>query len=146
MKFLVLWGKGNRGKTQTLNLLAVALGAACVDVKKDDHYKITYNNKTIAITTKGDDEASLEKEFKKLPPDADLYICASRTKGSAVKFIEKTAAGDDVYWLAKTSLSLERSGQYINTPFLNAKQKGLNQMQSEEMKKIIDEFIVNGLI
>ena len=146
MKFLVLWGTRNHGKTQTLNLLAVELGAVCAEIKKDAHYIIPYNNKIIAITTKGDDEQSLKNEFKSLPTNADLYICASRTKGSAVKYIEKCAAKDEIYWLSKTSLSLEQNGQYNDSVFLNTKQNYLNQTQAKEMKKIIDAFISNGII
>ena len=147
MNVLALWGKGSHGKTQTLNLLAIEFGEICNDIKKDTHYAFTYKNKTIFITTKGDDWGNIEKEFKELPDAVDLYICASRTKGSSVKFIENFATNGNVFWLAKTSLSFEENGKYnINSQLLKQLQNDLNKAQAKQMKQIIDQFIASGLI
>lgn len=147
MNVLALWGKGSHGKTQTLNLLAIEFGEICNDIKKDTHYAFTYKNKTIFITTKGDDGETLKEEFKESSYNADLYICASRTKGSSVKFMENFATNGNVFWLAKISLSFEENGKYnMNSQLLEQLQNDLNITQAKQMKQIIDQLISRGNI
>lgn len=63
-KVIALWGKESRGKTHTLNLVAVLLknrGATIIqgeipaNLRNDSKYIIDHHNKKIGIVTCGDD-------------------------------------------------------------------------------------------
>lgn len=99
MKWIVLAGPSNTGKTYTLsevvlNLLGkggkldsnctrptvLAPGTATQLTKyKDDIYELTYKGKRVVIATEGDYPSSIEDGFN-YDPNADVVVSASRSR------------------------------------------------------------------
>ena len=159
MKILALWGKGSKGKTTTINLLTKLLSnnfknidaskypiTIPVNMKKDNLYVLKYKSKKIGITTRGDNKEALEEDFKDLPNDCALYICATRTKGETCKYIEDRTTDGDIFWIAKASLSRETHNKYVTDSFIKGLQKKANENQAEILVAFIDEMIQNNII
>lgn len=159
MKILSLWGKGSKGKTTTINLLTKLLSnnfknidaskypiTIPVNMKKDNLYVLKYKSKKIGITTRGDNKEALAEDFKDLPNDCALYICATRTKGETCKYIEDRTTDGDIFWIAKASLSLETHNKYVADSFIKGLQKKANENQAEILVAFIDEMIQNNII
>lgn len=159
MKILSLWGKGSKGKTTTINLLTKLLSnnfknidaskypiTIPVNMKKDNLYVLKYKSKKIGITTRGDNKEALEEDFKDLPNDCALYICATRTKGETCKYIEDRTTDGDIFWIAKASLSRETHNKYVTDSFIKGLQKKANENQAEILVAFIDEMIQNNII
>lgn len=113
-KIIVLYGKGHCGKTTTLNLLieklissdAVVLGGMPASNPEENCWIVLeYQGRRIGIITVGDDGKILDDYFHKLSTDCDIYVCASRTKGSSCKYITDTFPS--ILWLEKWSVSQE---------------------------------------
>lgn len=112
---IVLWGKGDRGKTTTLKLLIeelINLGAKKIDggdsnLTNDIWAILEYKNKKIGIVTVGDDQQSLKKYFDKLNNECDIYICASRTKGISCDYIKTHFTDSVIIWQEKLSITVE---------------------------------------
>ena len=159
MKFLVLWGKEKCGKTTTLNHLAGLLSnnftqiidsknktiALPVNVECDNRYIVDYKGKKIGITTHGDNETLLNEDITALN-GCDLCICAGRTKGETVRFIEKWAKEDEIFWLAKMSFSCEISGNYTSDKFVIRQREILNKQQAKTMLEIVNGLIEASII
>ena len=93
-KIIALQGASNTGKSCTLKLLIdiISNNQHCVSVlftgKNDMIVVAEINGKKLGITTYGDTREELENDFKKIGI-CDLYVCASRSKGGTVDFLEK---------------------------------------------------------
>ena len=113
-KVIVLWGKGQRGKTTTLNLLieklissgaAVLRGAPASNPEINCWVILEYQGRKIGIITAGDDEKTLDYYFRKLCIRCDVYICASRTKGSSCQYIKNRFQDHLIVWQEKWSIT-----------------------------------------
>ena len=118
---IVLYGKGNEGKTSTLIELIRLLKN--VHLKNDFVQIIDYRNVKIGFVSSsdpyGDNLDIFEKEISNLVEEkCDIIICTSRTSGRAKKFLE---AIDPIYnklWLS-TILSTSFDVNFFN--FMHAK-------------------------
>ena len=146
-KAIVLWGKANRGKTQTLNLVisklcynfgaSVLTGTISTNKISDNCVVLAYADKRIGIITNGDNAYVLAESFNKLPNDCDLYICASRTKGSSCNFIKKNHMTSEVVWVEKYGITAENC-ELNNISFF---QKKANDIQAQGIIEIIREIL-----
>lgn len=144
-KIIGLWGKGSRGKTHTLNLVATLLklnrGATIVqgeiptDLSEDSIYIIKYHNKKIGIVTYGDDGKTLSKAFGDIENDCDLYICATRTKDSSVEFARKEFY--NILWVEKWSITTEN----CQLNHMDELRQKANELQAMGIIDIIDEIL-----
>lgn len=144
-KIIGLWGKGSRGKTHTLNLVATLLklnrgatiiqGQIPIDLSKDSKYIIEYHNKKIGIVTCGDDGKTLSKAFEDIENDCDLYICATRTKDSSVKFVRKNFY--KILWVEKWGITTE----HCELNNIKKLQQKSNELQAMGIIDIIDEIL-----
>lgn len=95
---IALQGRSGTGKTTTLRMLIekvkktynTTIKEICHDAQKDLYAIAEINGKKVGITTRGDTEWCLKIDFEKMG-NCQLYVCACRTKGDTVKFIEKQA-------------------------------------------------------
>lgn len=104
-KIIVLYGRGNLGKTRTL----------CMVVDKLNHEPISYatcdiqticrhNDQTIAVATKGDNAAELRSNVSYFnSPPCDIAITAARSRGGTHDVINSYAqeTGAEVVWIYK---------------------------------------------
>lgn len=143
-KIIGLWGKGSRGKTHTLNLVVVLLknrGATIIkgeipaDFSKDGIYIVEYHNKKIGIVTYGDDGKTLSKAFGDIENDCDLYICATRTKDSSVKFVRKEFY--NILWVEKWGITTE----HCELHNIKKLQQKSNEIQAMGIIDVIDEVL-----
>ncbi len=117
-KVLVLWGKSNSGKTDTLvQLINLLIENDCIFMEESKHFGtsadkwciIQFMGKKIAITTRGDDWNCLNADFEEINKykiDIDIYICATHEKGKTVDFVKSKFEKENIYWIAKSRLSL----------------------------------------
>ena len=88
---ITLQGISNTGKTRTLKLLIDKIkanyNAQTIFDGNDRIIVATINDKKLGITTCGDRRFDLENDFKRMG-SCDLYVCASRTKGSTISFLK----------------------------------------------------------
>ena len=144
-KIIALWGKGSRGKTHTLNLVATLLkfnrdaaiikGEIPADLSNDSIYIVEYHNKKIGIVTYGDDGKTLSKAFCDIENDCDLYICATRTKDSSVEFARKEFY--NILWIEKWSITTE----HCELNNIDNLQQKTNELQAMGIIDIIDEIL-----
>ena len=95
-KIITLQGKGNTGKTRTLKCLIEKIKQQHeieeLYVGNENAVIITkINNKKLGVTTYGDTRKELEEKFD-LMGECDFYVCASRSKGDTLKFLEEETA------------------------------------------------------
>ena len=95
---IVLRGPADSGKTTTIkevNKKLIALGAEMIQPKYieesggDFAAKLRFRGKTIGIVSTGDLRKYQKDFFDSIGNDCDIYVCASRTKGETVKYIEE---------------------------------------------------------
>lgn len=104
-KIIVLYGRGNLGKTRTLRMVIDKLNGESISNAKYDTQTIChYNDKTIAVATKGDNAAELcanVSYFKSNP--CDIAITAARSRGGTHDVIKAYAqeTGAEVVWIYK---------------------------------------------
>lgn len=144
-KIICLWGKGSRGKTHTLNLVAALLklnrGATIIqgeipaNLRNDSKYIIDHHNKKIGIVTCGDDGKTLSKAFDDIENDCDLYICATRTKDSSVKFVRKKFY--KILWVEKWGITTE----HCELNNIKKLQQKSNEIQAMGIIDVIDEIL-----
>lgn len=143
-KIIGLWGKGSRGKTHTLNLVVVLLknrGATIIqgqipaNLSKDSKYIVEYHNKKIGIVTYGDDGKTLLKAFGDIKNDCDLYICATRTKDSSVKYVRKKFY--KILWVEKWGITAE----HCKLNNIKKLQQKSNELQAMGIIDVIDEIL-----
>ncbi len=105
MRIIALQGKSNVGKTATLkrmiktiidnNIFNCSLIKSKADILKkccsasgDIKCVFLYNGKKIGITTRGDTEQALMRDFSKKFPDCDIVVCAVHTSGKTLSYIK----------------------------------------------------------
>ncbi len=160
MKILVLFGNGNKGKTQTLDSLITKLAGPNEEniIEQIKHGNdrcciLIYNDKLIKITTRGDDAKSLEEDFnfKNKEYNIDIFICAARSKGGTHKYINKDIPKIDnvnienIYWLSKRSISdCSCDGNACSKDIFDYRKKQ-NEQQVNEIISILDALFKNKL-
>lgn len=153
MKVIALCGKGQTGKTQTINLLVAYFKENRAKIlfeeragreKYDKRYVIRYNGKIFGITTRGDDEPSLNEDFNwfKKQSEIDYIICATRSKGKTCDFVARQAKDNDVYWLSKTAFWDCCIDNRNCSDAVKEQQKALNCNQVADLVNIINRFIL----
>lgn len=104
-KIIVLYGRGNLGKTRTLRMVIDKLNHESISYATCDIQTICHHNaQTIAIATKGDNAAELRANvsyFKSHP--CDIAITAARSRGGTHDVIKAYAqeTGAEVVWIYK---------------------------------------------
>ena len=150
MKIIALCGKGQTGKSQTINLLVeyfkinkaeVLFAERAGKEKYDRRFVMKYNEKIFGITTRGDDEPSLKEDFAwfKKRSEIDCIICATRSKGKTCDFVARQA--NDIYWLGKTAFWDGCIDNRNCSDVVKEQQKVLNCQQAAELANIINCFI-----
>lgn len=130
-KMIVLFGRGNIGKTSTLCLLQDLLCGNPLGTQKRDCRKvIEYRNRKVAIASWGDngDEARRNVEFFK-SHEYDIAVTAARTRGATQEIISQYA----------NEAALEV--QYIKKSYHEGDQTELNRHCAKDIQKAIDEYI-----
>lgn len=109
-RIIGLCGKGNIGKTETLNLLIDLLTVAttgCVmptpqPAGRDRDITFTYKGNTISICMAGDTETILKDNcayFRKMK--CDIAISAARSRGKTHMALKNLAPSVSVEWIRK---------------------------------------------
>lgn len=104
-KIIVLYGRGNLGKTRTLRMVIDKLNHESISYATCDIQTICHHNaQTIAVATKGDNAAELRANvsyFKSHP--CDIAITAARSRGGTHDVIKAYAqeTGAEVVWIYK---------------------------------------------
>ncbi len=147
VKAIVLWGKANRGKTQTLNLAAnllvrnlkanpISKQSFPLTIENDHVIVLEVFGKKVGIITAGDSDKELKAAFQKIPFECDLYLCPSRTRGSSCKFL-KNRFGDSIFWISKWTLKNESTIILKEDYFQNK----ANLIQAQEIVEVVKEAL-----
>ena len=104
-KIIVLYGRGNLGKTRTLRMVIDRLNHESISYATCDIQTICrHNDQTIAVATKGDNAAELRANvsYFKFHP-CDIAITAARSRGGTHDVIKSYAleTGAEVVWIYK---------------------------------------------
>lgn len=153
MKIVALCGKGQTGKTQTINFLVdyfmenqseILFKERAGREKHDKRCILIYNGKIFGITTRGDDEPSLKEDFNwfKKQSEIDYIICATRSKGKTCNFVARQANVNDIYWLSKTAFWDCYMDNKNCSDEVKEQQNALNCQQVEDLVNIINRFIL----
>lgn len=109
-KIIAIRGKANVGKTTTIREFKSLLEEKKIQIKNlNYHLKVEvlftfdYCGKHIGVTSRGDGRKYLEEDFKTLGK-CDIYICACRTKGSTIAFLNDFAKKEDIVFFDIKSL------------------------------------------
>ncbi|MEG0984228.1 hypothetical protein [Algoriella sp.] len=120
-KIYALYGSKDRGKSETIKLLFDKLKSLDYEILEiiipiyggDIRVVIKINGKIIAIESQGDPNSRI---FESLPSfvkiEADIIICATRTRGGTVKLVEKYNKKYNIIWVKKehsASISSQKS-------------------------------------
>ncbi len=143
-KAIVLYGNGSTGKSTTLNILIdkILPLSTLIDLKKsgkkDRWAVVKYNNLVVAVITAGDSENDLKWYFNKVDKASetsiDIYIFACRTKGRAVKLVQREFSY--ILWERKWNISEENS----TSGYIDAFREEANSLQAEAIIKTIDNI------
>lgn len=127
MKVIALVGKGGIGKTTTLNLLNNLINPDNPITDGKDHRRtFTYKDKTISITTPGDNETEVKKNIQYVQDkNCDILVTASRTWGQTVTELENFSK--NIRWIEKN--------------VGHKRQDLVNEAQAADLQAIIDEVI-----
>lgn len=148
MKILVLFGKSNKGKTTTLNILINLLlkrGKNLLEIvtnyKHDNCLVIEIEDKKILITTRGDNEYSLKCDYEKFSEyEPDIFICAARSKGKTHDYISTLAPEENIFWLSKNTFSnVPKNNKELSEKVESYREKQ-NETQAEEMLNVLNDF------
>lgn len=141
-KAIVLYGNGCTGKTTTLNILIdkIIPLSKLIDIKpvgKNDRWAVVeYKKLLVAVITAGDSENDLKWYFDKVDnasdKSIDIYIFACRTKGRAVKFVQREFSY--VLWERRWNISEEKSSSGLIGNFRDE----ANELQADTIIKTID--------
>ena len=141
MHIIALQGRGGTGKTTTLKRLIKEVMAmsnfVLEDIVEGDDSQcwLSYNNIKIGITTRGDAEECLYNDFfgnSKNFSDRDIVVCAIRTRGGTLDFVNKYSPKGLVIhgrWFIEGTENIEKSRMLTCT------------MQAEAILKDIINFI-----
>lgn len=115
-KYIVCdFARGNWGKTNTLLKVIDLLKRKTPPIVEEhigevDKYAVfELDGKTIVINTQGDPDSYQKVGLQRaINDDADIIVCASRTKGSTVETIYEIAGDDyDIIWFSNFHSDLE---------------------------------------
>lgn len=97
---IALRGKSQTGKTTTLKKLIEIIKEKGHGVTTLEQYKndivivVEINGKNVGITTRGDFKSYLATDFAEFEKwSCELFVCACRSKGETVDFLEKQSKG-----------------------------------------------------
>lgn len=132
---IVLYRRANTGKTTTLNYLIRLLDKSkegeTHPLTEDRRVVISYDNKSIAVTTQGDNKYEIEENVKFFEKeDCDILVTATRSRGQTTDIIDKyhKEINAKIIWIEKKlSVILEDS---------------INQMQAKDIQATIDTLII----
>ena len=132
-----LWGPGEKGKTQTLNLLIKSLGGPKGTV--DQRVRLSYRKKRIAITTYGDNKEQLQENVDFFNEEScDIYVTATRTSGGSVAELEEfeKSIGWKAIWIYKSYLTYDpqNSEEQNNPP-----KESIDEVQSRSPEESNDK-------
>ena len=138
-KLLVLWGKGSRGKTTTLNLVIEKMvklyhaknvaGGMPNNLAANCWIVLEFQNKKIGFITAGDSENEIKTRLNAMDaqcPDCDLYVSASRTKRSSCEYLKSNFTGHEIVWIEKEGVT----SNHGNTKEIQLLQNKANDVQS----------------
>ena len=149
MKILALFGRGNKGKTKTINILIdkyLAIYGKVISVQyhgEDKCCVIEYKNKKLIVTTRGDDVRCLKEDFEtNYEPDVDIFICATRSKGETHNYIRSLTVENNIYWLSKATFFNKVEEHTEDFKNLKKYRNTQNETQAKEMLNILDDFLL----
>lgn len=113
-KIYALYGSSEKGKSETIKILLEKLKLKYPEHKimniispiysGDIRVVIKINDRIIAIESQGDPNSRI---FKSIPEfvniNADIIICATRTRGETVKLVERQKDKYEIVWIRKES-------------------------------------------
>lgn len=132
-KIIVLYGRGNLGKTRTLRIVIDKLNGEPISNAKYDTQAIChYNDLTIAVATKGDNAAELRANvsfFKSRP--CDIAITAARSRGGTHDVIKSYAqeTGAEVVWIYKRAEAGDENA--VNLKWAERVVKAISNLSTE---------------
>lgn len=139
VKVIVLQGLANSGKTTTLNTLIGLFPKAKKHdsnrLSKDTRVTVELNGKQIGIITAGDNVGELEHGFSALQ-ECEIYVCAARTKGGTVDYLENKFKEEDILWIGRWQVR-EKTFEGTN---VEERRKRANQCQAKEIYDILNEL------
>lgn len=138
-RIIALQGKGNTGKTTTLLQLisVIECKGYKIYVKKPHRTEkvvvADINGITVGITTRGDNKECLKTDFAVLGK-CDLYVCACRSSGETVDFLNGEAGNGTVTYHGKWYVNSSSGGKEEN-----ADREAANERQASMLfDKIIE--------
>lgn len=147
-KIISLYGRSQKGKSTTLKLLmdkmltnAFAAKSRNINTKAKDtlgvfEYVNAHNEKKlIGVTTRGDDCYALADDFSRLGL-CDLYVCASRTKGCSLRWLEKRTKNGFLLRLSKAT-TFSRGVK----PLPAFSEDIINDWQAEKLLEIVKSLL-----
>ena len=143
---LALQGHSSRGKTATLNYLIKKLAAepdANPTISEKDKWEdcwanVYYHGKKIGLLTLGDYESYLKTQLAELEKfDPDLYVCACRTKGQTVDFLEKESKS--LFLVGKWYVYDELNS--VDNKIMERLQDFTNEQQAYDLIELIDKIL-----
>ncbi len=102
MKVICFKGNGNTGKSTIIKkILNEFFNISLIPKdKKDFSLYFSYSNKKIGICSYGDNKKAMERWLKPLKENnCDIIICASRTKGEGIRFIENNFGTSNIVYI-----------------------------------------------
>lgn len=108
---------------------------------------MNFKGKIIIVISAGDDRRQILKyyniaEIQNHLKNADLFICASRTKGSSCEFLKNTFGDKNIIWCSKFTVN-----NHANLlPKLIDYQNELNNAQADFILDFIDKLIGDKVI
>ena len=143
MKVLALFGRGNQGKSTTINILIDLLqqdGANILKPKdfpskrsKDRWCVMQYQDKIVGITTRGDGATELKKDFEHFA-NCDICVGAARTHGGTWDFLRSLKA-ETLLRLGKASLFSENADGNLEN-----ERELINSRQAQDMLNLINKW------
>ena len=132
---IVLYRRANTGKTTTLNYLIRLLDKSkegeTHPLTEDRRVVISYDNKSIAVTTQGDNKYEINRNIKFFEKeDCDILVTATRSKGQTPRAIYNyhKEINAKIIWIEKNL-----SGTSEDT---------INQAQAKDIQATIDTLII----
>ena len=124
MKYIICdFATSNWGKTKTLlkviEILKTKVKPTIEEQIGEDKFAVfDINKKKIAINTQGDPNSYLEEGLERaIDMNADIIICASRTKGATISYIYNHAKnGYEIVWFSNFHAD---DVNFTNTSLLN---------------------------
>ncbi|WP_177918553.1 hypothetical protein [uncultured Eubacterium sp.] len=155
MKFIVINSSKNSGKTHTLNYLILKLlsngynviysDKTILNAKTDKEIEkfcsedkivdFKIKDKIVRIIAFGDSQKLMENAFDK-SKSIDLYVCASRSKGSTCSYIKEQAGDSTILWHKKWKVTSSNSIENLDTIH-----ERINHLQADELYSEILESL-----